>query len=136
MKTDGRGLKLLIIDEAEDTREVMSQLFRKKGFNVEAVASSKEAFEIIPQHKPELIIFNITMSEIDAFVTGKQLRENPETQNIPIIFLSASKDLSEVIFKLAGAKLEYLEKPCSISYLIKQANRLVAFSKQSPPATE
>ncbi|MFA5410743.1 MAG: response regulator [Candidatus Omnitrophota bacterium] len=127
--------KILIIDKADDTREAMAYIFEKKGFLVATARSGKEALAMVPQENPDIIIFNIIFSEIDAFETGRHLRENAATRDIPIIFLSAGKDLRGLIYRLPRKKVKYMEKPCKIMALIKQVNKMVALSGHSPPAT-
>jgi len=136
MKTIEKLVKVLIIDDAYDTREIMSLILQKKGFDVQAVGNSMDALAIAARNKPDIIIYNITSSETDAFETGRRIREVPEARDTPIIFLSACHDLSGNLYELSGARILFVEKPCSIRYLIKQANKLIAFSRKSPPATE
>lgn len=127
--------KILIIDKADDTREAMAYIFDKKGFAVATAGSGKEALGMVLQENPDVIIFNIIFSEIDAFETGRFLREDPRTRDIPIIFLSAGKDLRGLIYRLPRKKVRYIEKPCKIMELIRQVNRLIRLSGHSPPAT-
>jgi len=126
-------MRILIIDDDDDTREIMLHILRKKGFMIEAVRNGNEAIGIVLQNKPDIIIFNITLSEIDGLETGRRLRENPQTRDVPIIFLSSEKNLSGLIHQLPGAKVQYIEKPCNIRYLIKESNKLIADSTPRQP---
>lgn len=136
MEYSNGGFRILIIDSSEDSREAMSFVFEKKGFIVGAATNIKEGMAMALQSKPNIIIINITISEIDALVAGKRLRENTLTHDIPIIFLSACKYVNEAICQLPGAKVEFIQKPCNARFLVKQANRLIEFSKLNPTSHE
>ncbi|MCU0652254.1 MAG: response regulator [Candidatus Omnitrophica bacterium] len=126
-------MRILIVDDESDTREIMLCIFRKKGLIAEAAKNGIEAIAAIAQNKPDIIIFNITLAEMDGFVTGKLLRENPQTRDIPIIFLTSEKNLGRLICQLPGAKVKYVEKPCNIRYLIKECSKLIVDSLPHQP---
>jgi len=126
-------MRVLIVDDEKETREIMLCIFRKKGLVAEAASSGREAIGLIARNKPDIIIFNLTLSEEDGFETGKQLNENPRTQDIPIIFLSAIRGSCGFLDKLPNTKVKYIEKPCKIRYLIRESNKLIADSFPRQP---
>jgi len=128
MKEPANGFKILIIDEADDSREIMVYLFRKKGYSVEAGKNIAEAVRLALTEKPDTIIININIPEINSFIIGKRLREYPETSNIPIIFLSAFKVIDEVISHLPG-EIKFIQKPCNAKFLIGEVNKFTALKK-------
>ena len=69
------------------------------------------------------------MPEMDGIQTCKQLRENPDSQDIPIIFLSTQEYIAETIQDIPGATIEYIEKPCDVEYLFERINSLVTKQK-------
>jgi CheY-like chemotaxis protein len=83
-------LKVLIVDDKESVREALkSGLSRKNVFVVEEAENGKEALEKLARNKPDIILLDVTMPVMDGFQTYRELRENQETKNIPVIFLSA-----------------------------------------------
>lgn len=134
MPTDNK--KVLIIDDSKETRDVMLYILKRRGFLVEAARDIDEGIDIILQVKPDIIIFNITNSLVDGIELGLRLRKEPKARNIPIIFVSPRDETSLIIGQVPGATVEYIEKPCSARQLIEETNRLIAFAKTLPPATD
>jgi len=118
-------MKILIIDDSDETREAMIYIFKRRGFIVDSAGNEKEALAFM-KSKPDIIIINSVFSEICGFEIGGRLTDDPKTQDIPIIFLSSLEYPRGVIYRPSGAAIEYVQKPCGINYLIKESNKLVA----------
>ncbi len=131
MGAENNSKKILIVDDESNTREILRYIFKGGGFIIEDARNGKEALQKVAQDKPDIIILDVAMPEMDGFQACKQLRENPDTKDIPIIFLSAQRDIVEFIQDMPGATIEYIEKPCDIVYLIKRVNNLLP--KQKTP---
>lgn len=90
----GYGAKILIIDDDEDVREVVSQQIRQAGiFTTITAGGGREALERIAQDPPDLIILDLMMPEVDGFAVLEELDREPTFRPIPVIVLTA-KDLS------------------------------------------
>jgi len=124
MNAKKKGIKILIVDDEEIIREVMTYVLRKKGFITETAENGKKALEQIAQDKPDIIILDIVMPEMGGLEVYKRLRKNTDTQHIPIIFLSAEESIKYAILEKAGTITEYIEKPCDIEYLVKRIKSL------------
>lgn len=120
-----KGLKVLIVDDEEGTREAIGYILEKRGFIAEDAANGKKALEKVAQEKPDIIILDIAMPEMDGLQTCKRLRENPDTQDIPIIFLSAQRSPTALAPEAPGAPIEYISKPCDIDRLLRRIDSLV-----------
>lgn len=115
-----KGIKVLIVDDEEIIREVLSYAIKGRGFISEDAKNGKEALKKVAQGRPDIIILDVAMPEMDGLEACKQLRENPYTLNIPIIFLSAQRNLDKFIQGMPGAAIKYIAKPCDIEDLLKQ----------------
>src|SRR5512140_1054857 len=103
--------RILIVEDEESLLKLESILLSSKGYNVTGVMDGKSALEEVQQNKPDLVLLDIMLPEIDGFEVCKQIKENPETCSIPVVMLSAKKsniDLDKG--KLAGADA-YITKP-------------------------
>ncbi|MDP3732145.1 MAG: response regulator [Candidatus Omnitrophota bacterium] len=120
MDKKNKGVKVLIVDDEEIVREVLSYAIKGRGFIIEDARNGREALEKVAQGRPDIIILDVAMPEMDGLQVCKQLRENPYTRNIPIIFLSAQRDIDKFIQGMPGAAIKYIAKPCDIEYLLKQ----------------
>lgn len=119
-----KGIKILVADDEKSIREVMSYMFEERGFITRSARNGKEALEKAIQEKPDIIILDIMMPEMDGLEAYRQLKENPDTQGIPIIFLSAQRRIEQIIHHESKAHVEYIEKPCDIEYLVKRIKSL------------
>lgn len=124
IKMKKERVKILIVDDEKIIQEVMTRLLRKKGFITETAENGRDALEKIVQDKPDIIILDILMPEMDGLQVYKRLRENPDTQHIPIIFLSAEESIKHAILDKTRTITEYIEKPCDIEYLVKRIKSL------------
>ncbi len=81
-------IRLLLIDDDSDTRDIYGQYFRDAGFQLDEAENGAEGLERIQAAKPDIIISGIIMPKMDGFELVERLKQDPETAQIPIIFLS------------------------------------------------
>lgn len=106
-----KGYTVLIVDDIADNIRVAANILRSKGYNVSYARDGKSALERIAKVQFDLILLDIMMPGMDGFEVCKKLKSNPETKNIPIIFLTAKTDTDSIIqgFTLGG--VDYITKP-------------------------
>ncbi len=131
MRAKKKGTKILIVDDEENVREVISYLLGERGFIIEEAKDGKEALKKAEECKPDIIILDVSMPGMNGIQTRKQLRKNLHTQNIPIIFLSAEKCITEVVQNTPGAPIEYIEKPFNLAHLFNRIDYLLTNRKGS-----
>ncbi|MBC8123783.1 MAG: response regulator, partial [Gemmatimonadaceae bacterium] len=88
------GEAILIIDDNADGREYLAACLRDEGYTVELAASGLEALTYLEAHRPQLVILDLMMPQMDGFEVLRRLRLLPSGQNLPVLILSAL-DLSE-----------------------------------------
>jgi len=115
----------LVVDDERSIRECLGYTLTEKGFTVENAENGKEALEKIARNKPDIIILDFAMPQMDGLQVCKQLKTYPDTQDIPIIFLSAHKHIEQMINDMPGAAVKYLEKPYDLKYLLEQIESLL-----------
>lgn len=93
---------ILIVDDTPDNLLVLFSYLEDQGFKVLLAEDGKTAIKIAQAKSPDLILLDVLMPEIDGFETCRQLKEKPDTKEIPVIFLTA---LSETVNKVKGFKL-------------------------------
>ncbi|MDB9519812.1 EAL domain-containing protein [Roseofilum reptotaenium CS-1145] len=110
IKTTQSGL-ILIVDDNTNNLRVLFNLLKKSGFRVLVATDGKNALDKVNQTYPDLILLDVMMPELSGFEVCRQLQANPNTQEIPVIFMTA---LSENEDKVKGLKLgavDYITKP-------------------------
>ncbi len=125
-------INVLIVDDEGYIRESMAYVLKEMGFAPEEANNGKEALDKISQNRPDVIILDVAMPVMDGIETCKRLRENPDTQDIPIIFLSAHRHVEQMISGIPGPKIKCIEKPCNIKYLSEQIYFAILNSKDFP----
>jgi CheY-like chemotaxis protein len=106
---------VLICDDDIDILEVTKIILQMKGYRVETLSNSDELFKKIEQIKPDIILMDLWIPEIGGEKAIMKLKENKQTQDIPVIIFSANNDIS-VIAEKVGAQ-GYLCKPFEIKDL-------------------
>ncbi|HEX3083661.1 MAG TPA: response regulator transcription factor [Pyrinomonadaceae bacterium] len=103
--------RLLIVDDEPNLLRAVAACLRAEGYEVDAVRSGQEALVHVAQSLPDLIISDIRMPRMDGHMLARQLRANPRTDLIPIIFLSAKDDRADRIAGFRSGVDAYLTKP-------------------------
>ena len=115
---------ILSVDDEPDVTELLRFHFTKAGYEVWTASSGREAIETIRCRRPDLVLLDLMLPDIDGFGVCEILRHNAATAAIPIIILSAwTTDDSRNVGMELGA-LEYVTKPFSPRDLVERVNRL------------
>ena len=121
--------KILVVDDEKDILEMLKYNLEKEGYEVNVASNGKSALEKAIKVKPNLILLDIMMPEMDGVETCRKLRELPEAQQTHITFLTArAEEYSEVAAFDAGAD-DYIVKPIKPRALMSRINAL--FRKES-----
>lgn len=103
--------KILAVDDTPASLKLLSDLLTQEGYQVRAAVSGKLALNAAIKNPPELVLLDICMPEMDGFEVCRQLKANPQTHDIPVIFVSA---ISETVEKVQGFELgavDFVTKP-------------------------
>ena len=103
--------KILVAEDERDIRDLIGFTLRFAGFEVLLAGNGIEAIEKAPLEQPDLIILDVRMPKMTGYEACRQLKENPATSAIPIVFLSAKGQEDEIQQGLASGALEYIVKP-------------------------
>jgi len=122
-----RKPKVLIVDDDENVRRVLRRMLNKKKFATEEAENGRKALEKASQEKPDIIILDVTMPEMDGLETFKRLKEGSETKAIPVIFFSSTLSREEVIQRTKGQADDYIEKP-DLEELCEKVSKILRIS--------
>ncbi len=110
---------ILIVEDIPHILELLEVTLKFKGYEVVTARNGDEAMECIAAEKPALILTDILMPKLDGFALAQQVRSNPGTRDIPIIFISATFITQEdKEFALSLGAVRFLEKPIEASELM------------------
>ena len=111
MNLNNKELRVLIVDDVQQNIQVLGQILRQEKFLINIAQNGKQALDIVQKVRPDLILLDIMMPEMDGFETCKHLKANPETQNIPVIFLTARTEIDDIAQGFELGAVDYLTKP-------------------------
>ncbi|MBK8919934.1 MAG: response regulator transcription factor [Saprospirales bacterium] len=125
MKDAQPAKKILIVDDEPDILEFLQYNLRKEGYEVVSASDGKMALQVAEREKPDLIVLDIMMPELDGVETCRQLREKKEFADIPIAFLTArDEDFSQITALDVGGD-DYITKPIKPRVLMSRINALL-----------
>lgn len=105
------GKEILVVDDSLVARKVITALLHKHYFKPTTVASGQEAIEHINQDRPDLVLLDVNLGDMSGFDVCSQIKDNPATHDVPIIFLTAEKDTKAMEEGFASGGSDYLTKP-------------------------
>ncbi len=111
MKTAQKSGTVLIVDDNPTNLEVLSQTLIRDGFQVAVAIDGESAIDQVEYDRPALILLDIMMPGIDGFETCYRLRDNPETKDIPIIFMTALSGTDNKVKGFNLGAVDYITKP-------------------------
>jgi CheY-like chemotaxis protein len=129
---------LLIVEDDVDVAEMVTAFFRGQGYEVFTVNWGEEAIDACRDHRPDLVVLDIRLPDIDGFEVARRLRKNQRTQNIPIIFLTERREQDDRMQGLELGADDYVTKPFDIQELrlrVRNALHRVAPSSLTNPVT-
>jgi DNA-binding response OmpR family regulator len=117
--------KILVAEDEPDIRELIGFTLRYAGFDVELTQNGAEAVEKALDVQPDLIMLDVRMPKMTGYEACKALKDNPDTDTIPVVFLSAKGQDGEIEQGLDMGALEYIVKPFAPEALITQVKRIL-----------
>jgi len=117
--------KILIVEDEESLLKLESILLTTKGYLVQGATTGLAALEAIASETPDLILLDIMLPELDGFEVCKQVKKNPQTRHIPIIFLSAKKTPEDLARSKEVGGDQYITKPFKSARVMEAIEKLL-----------
>lgn len=111
MKNENYKNSILIVDDNPANLKLLDLILRKEGYEVISAQSGPEALEITKTALPDLIFLDIMMPEMDGYELCQRLKNNPRTQNIPIIFITSKAEPTDIVKGFEYGAADYVTKP-------------------------
>ncbi len=118
--------KILIAEDEPDIRELVAFLLRFAGYEVVAASNGEEAVQTAVREIPDLILMDVRMPRLTGYDACRMLKADPKMKDIPVVFLSAKGQESEIQTGLDVGAEEYLLKPFSPDELTNRVRSLLA----------
>jgi DNA-binding NarL/FixJ family response regulator len=112
--------KLLLIDDDPNLILLVKDYLEFRGYNVDTAENGREALELLDNLVPDMIICDVMMPEMDGYTLVKHIREEPVTNRIPVLFLSAKGQSQDRVKGLNEGADVYMSKPFEPEELVAQ----------------
>jgi len=117
--------KILIIDDDPDVLETMTAVLETRDYQVLTALSGLEGISKAGKEKPDLIIMDVLMPEVDGFATCKMIKENKEIKNIPVILLTGTGMVGDLEKGFAAGASDFMIKPIDWDKFFLKIEKLI-----------
>jgi len=120
-----KNVNILVVDDNQENLKVVSNYLKEKSYRIALSLNGENALKIVKDKTIDLILLDVMMPDMDGFEVCKTLKSNPETKDIPIIFLTAKNETEDIVkgFQLGG--VDYITKPFQKEELLVRINNHV-----------
>ena len=129
-------MRILVVEDDENSRLLQHTLLEASGYEVDSASNGKEALEAMDRARPDLIVSDIMMPEMDGFALCRAVKSDPSTADIPFIFYSATytTDSDQRLAADLGAS-RFLIKPLDLDAFIEQVREALAQTSPQAPGS-
>ena len=124
--------KILIAEDERDIRDLIAFTLKFAGYDIVTANNGEEAVHLTKQELPDLVITDVRMPKMTGYEACRQIKADPATQHIPVVFLSAKGQEAEVQTGLDSGADEYLLKPFAPDQLTRKVADILATVKRKP----
>jgi len=121
-------VKILLVEDNEMNRDMLSRRLIKRGFDVPMAENGQLAVEMAASEKPDLILMDISLPIMDGYAATRAIRANAETAGVPIIALTANANESDRAEAMAAGCNDYDTKPVDVNRLMDKIQALLPAS--------
>lgn len=130
--------KILIVDDDLDTLRLVGLMLEREGYEITAASSGEQALSLVNNIRPDLILLDLMMPDIDGVEVARQLRADPQTQDVMIIMFTAKSQMDDRLQGYDAGADDYLTKPIQpreliahVKAVLKRSRRKADFSMQA-----
>lgn len=117
---------VLLVDDDEDSRTICVTILEHHGYSVVQAADGGEGLRMARELRPDVILMDVTLPVLDGWTATSELKQSPETAEIPVIMLTArALDADRARGRDSGCD-SYLTKPCSPSLVLEEVRKFAA----------
>ncbi len=128
--------KILIIDDDVDTLRLVGLMLQRQGYEVSAASNGTQGLAKALEERPDLILLDVMMPDMDGYEVARRLRKNPVTLTVPILMFTAKSQLDDKVSGFEVGADDYLTKPTHPTELQAHVKALLARSPKKEKDTD
>jgi len=112
-----KNAKILVVDDIPENVKVIAHMLKGMGFAITFAKSGYEALESLKSNPPNLVLLDISMPGMDGYEVCERIKNDPETEDIPVIFVTARDNPEDVVMGFERGAVDYLTRPVNSAEL-------------------
>ena len=129
MGADGNSAKVLIVDDNKENIDLVAYFLKPQNYQILTAFDGVEALEIVEREEPDIILLDIMLPKMDGFQVCERIKKDRKTQFIPIIMITALKELKDKIRSLEVGADDFISKPFENVELLTRVKSLLRIKK-------
>ncbi|MFW5995651.1 MAG: response regulator [Halanaerobiaceae bacterium] len=117
---------VLVVDDAKNILMVLEMSLKNAGYRVFTARDGVSGLQLAQEEKPDLILLDILLPKMNGFLVFEALQEEPETENIPVVFLSARAEKEDLDKAISMGAVDYLVKPVNQEEFLSTVKKYVS----------
>ncbi|MBD2665455.1 regulatory components of sensory transduction system [Richelia sinica FACHB-800] len=126
---DNKG-NILLVDDIPENLQLLSDLLLKLGYTVRSVTSGRMALKTIKVKRPDVILLDIKMPEMDGYQVCRAIKADEDLRHIPVIFISALDDVFDKVAAFESGGIDYITKPFQIEEVVVRLENQLTIQRQ------
>ena len=114
--------RILVIEDEPANIQTLSTLLKERGYQINIATNGRQALEVLERIRPDLILLDIMMPQMDGFETCRRIKASTAWREIPIIFLTAKTDTADIVRGFELGAVDYVAKPFNAHELLARVN--------------
>ncbi len=114
--------RILVIEDEPANIQTLSTILKERGYNINIATNGRQGLEVLERIRPDLILLDIMMPEMDGFETCRRIKASTAWREIPIIFLTAKADTADIVRGFELGAVDYVAKPFNAHELLARVN--------------
>ena len=120
--TGSPGSRILVVDDTAANIQTLSAILKGQGYQISVATNGKQALQVLSRVQPDLILLDVMMPEMDGFETCRQLKSSEQWRHIPVIFLTAKTETTDIVQGFELGAVDYVAKPFNAHELLARVN--------------
>jgi class 3 adenylate cyclase len=114
--------RILVVDDTPANIQALAGTLKERGYQISVATNGRQALDVVARVRPDLILLDVMMPEMDGFETCRQLKASQVTRDIPVIFLTARTETADIVKGFELGAVDYVAKPFNAHELLARVN--------------